>query len=122
MRDAVNPLVVKWVGWPRLGLEVSGEGRRDSRGGGEPEGAAFNGDHVGFKVTGELVIERMNDETRVTGSKVRPRCRLFFLVTADVGHAREAARDGVRAVGDGLTERKRPKGGHGRSVKVQVFD
>ena len=67
----------------------------------------------GDEVGGELFGEGMDDEARVAGRQPVHDGGVFFLVAADGGHRRQAARHGVRAGRDALTERQMLEGGHG---------
>ena len=55
---------------------------------------------------GELLGERMDDEARVAVGELAKDRGIFFFVTADGAHGGQAARNGVRASGDWLTERE----------------
>ena len=57
------------------------------------------------EVGAQLPGVRMNHKARITGSDVPRGFRLAFLITNDVAQGRQAARHGVRAAGNALTER-----------------
>ena len=94
-------------GGGEVGDEIlgDGEGRR------EPEFLAGESGIAGDVMRGELERERMNDEARVAGGELADDLGVLLLVAADGVHRGQAARNGMRAGRDILTERQMRKGG-----------